>query len=126
MVNKRLFALFVAALLLVGVSAFAQTTATLTGTVTSDKAPLPGATVSISSPALQGTRTAMTGPNGDYNFAALPPGNYTVTFELAGLQTVKRNAEVRLAQFARADADMKRSKVLKSITATATVPPVLI
>jgi outer membrane receptor protein involved in Fe transport len=125
MVNKRLFALIVAALLLVGVPAFAQITANLTGTVTSDKSPLPGATVTISSPALQGTRTAQTGPNGDYNFAALPPGSYVVTFELAGLQSVKKNVEVRLAQVARADADLKPSKVTESITVTATAPSVL-
>jgi len=125
MVNKRIFALFVAVLLLAGVSAFAQTTATLTGTATSDKAPLPGATVTVSSPAMQGTRTAVTGPNGDYNFSALPPGNYVVTFELAGLQTVKKNVEVRLAQVARADADLKPSKVQESITVTASAPSVL-
>jgi outer membrane receptor protein involved in Fe transport len=125
MVNKRLFALIVAALLLVGIPAFAQITANLTGTVTSDKSPLPGATVTISSSALQGTRTAVTGPNGDYNFAALPPGSYVVTFELAGLQSVKKNVDVRLAQVARADADLKPSKVTESITVTATAPSVL-
>jgi outer membrane receptor protein involved in Fe transport len=125
MVNKRIFALTVAVLLLVGIPAFAQTTANLTGTVTSDKAPLPGATITISSPAMQGARTAVTGPNGDYNFAAVPPGNYVVTIELAGLQTVKRNVEVRLAQVARADADLKPSKVTESITVTATAPSVL-
>ena len=85
MVNKRAFALFVAAVLLVGIPLFAQTTATLTGTVTSDKAPLPGATVTISSPAMQGTRTAVTGPNGDYNFAALPPGTYTVQWRVLSI-----------------------------------------
>jgi outer membrane receptor protein involved in Fe transport len=125
MVNKRPFALIVAALLLVGVPAFAQITANLTGTVTSDKAPLPGATITISSPALQGTRTAQSGPGGDYNFAALPPGTYVVTFELAGLQSVKKNVEVRLAQVARADADLKPSKVTESITVTASAPSVL-
>jgi outer membrane receptor protein involved in Fe transport len=125
MVNKRLFALTLAVLLLAGIPAFAQITANLTGTVTSDKAPLPGATVTISSPAMQGTRTAVTGPNGDYNFAALPPGSYTVAFELSGLQTVKKNVEVRLAQVARADADLRPSKVAESITVTATAPSVL-
>src|SRR5438552_6690939 len=125
MVNRRLFALIIAALLLVGVPAFAQITANLTGTLTSDKSPMPGATVTISSPALQGKRTAQTGPNGDYNFAALPPGTYTVTFELAGLQSVKKTVEVRLAQVARADADLKPSKVTESITVTATAPSVL-
>lgn len=124
MVNKRLFALFVAVFLL-ALPAFAQITATLTGTATSDKAPLPGATVTVSSPAMQGTRTAVTGPNGDYNFSALPPGTYTVVFELSGLQTVKKSVEVRLAQVARADADLKPSKVQESITVTASAPSVL-
>jgi outer membrane receptor protein involved in Fe transport len=124
MVNKRLFALFVAVFLL-ALPAFAQITATLTGTATSDNAPLPGATVTISSPAMQGTRTDVTGPNGDYNFSALPPGTYTVVFELSGLQTVKKTVEVRLAQVARADADLKPSKVQESITVTASAPSVL-
>jgi outer membrane receptor protein involved in Fe transport len=125
MVNKRIFTLLVAVALLVGVSAFAQTTANLTGSVTSDNSPLPGATVTISSPAMQGTRTAVTSSNGDYSFAAVPPGIYTVTIELAGLQTVKKTVDVRLAQVARADADLKPSRVTESITVTATAPSVL-
>jgi len=125
MINKRFHALFIAVFLLAGLSVFAQTTANLTGTVTSDKAPLPGATVTISSPAMQGTRVTTTGANGDYSFAALPPGSYVVVVELSGLQTVKKNVEVRLAQVARADADLKPSKVSESITVTATAPSVL-
>jgi len=125
MIHKRFYALFVVALLLAGLSVFAQTTANLTGTVTSEKAPLPGATVTISSPAMQGTRVTTTGANGDYSFAALPPGNYTVVIELSGLQTVKKNVEVRLAQVARADADLKVSKIQESITVTASAPSVL-
>jgi protocatechuate 3,4-dioxygenase beta subunit len=46
------------------------------GTVTFDNAPFPGATVTISSPVLQGTRTTTTDVNGNYNFSALPPGQY--------------------------------------------------
>ena len=41
-------------------------------------------------PALQGTRTATTSANGDYIFPFLPPGDYTVTYELAGFKTVKQ------------------------------------
>ena len=90
--STRLLAL-VALLALVTVPGFAQgTSAALTGTVTSDGKPLPGATITVTSPSLQGTRTAVTGSNGDYNFPALPPGAYTVTIELEGLQkmTVKK------------------------------------
>ena len=44
---------------LIAASAFAQTTASLTGEVRTEGKPLPGATVTISSPNLQGTRTAV-------------------------------------------------------------------
>ena len=55
----RFAALWVLALL-VGATAFAQTTASLSGTATSEGKPLPGVSVTISSPNLQGTRTAVT------------------------------------------------------------------
>jgi carboxypeptidase family protein/TonB-dependent receptor-like protein len=110
---------------LIAAPAFAQTTATLIGSVTSDGAPLPGATITISSPALQGVRTTASGPNGDYSFAALPPGRYDVTFELQGLSTVKQTVALRLAETTRADADLKVAKVAESITVTASAPSIL-
>ena len=126
MVTRKLLSIAVfVALLLVGVSAFAQTTGTLTGTVTTGGSPLPGATVSISSPALQGVRTSVTGVNGDYVFPALPPGKYSVTFELEGMQKVTKHADIRLSETARADADLGVSKVAEAITVTATAPSVL-
>jgi hypothetical protein len=123
-IRKLSIAVFVA-LLFVGASAFAQTTGTLTGTVTTDGAPLPGATVTISSPAMQGQRNTVSGPNGEYSFAALPPGKYSVSFELEGMQKVTKSADVRLADTARADADLKVTKVAEAITVTATAPSVL-
>src|SRR4051812_2083690 len=112
MVTRRLItAVFVAAILLVGVSAFAQTTGTITGTVTTAGAPLPGATVTIASPAMQGVRTTVSGINGDYSFNALPPGKYSVTAELEGMQKVTQSVNVRLADTTRADADLKVSSV---------------
>src|SRR5450755_989663 len=120
----RFMALF-ALLLIVSVSALAQTTASLTGTVTTDRADLPGATVTITSPALQGDRTTVTGPNGDYNFAGLPPGVYSVKFELSGMQQVTKSANVRLGETVRADADLKVSSVAEAITVTAAAPSVL-
>src|SRR5438132_5384044 len=83
-------------------SAFAQTTGSLVGTVTSSGAPLPGVTVTITSPAMQGERTAVSGPNGDYNFAAVPPGTYSVRFEIEGMQRVTKPTNVRLGEIARA------------------------
>jgi hypothetical protein len=114
-------------LLLASVSVFAQGTITgsLTGNVTSDNAPLPGATVTVTSPQLQGSRTAITDANGNYNIAGLPPGDYTVRIELQGLQTVTRSTRVTLAGTARVDADLRVSAVTESITVTASAPAVL-
>ena len=72
-----------ALLLLIPSTIFAQaTTGMILGTVTTEGKPLPGVTVSVASPSLQGTRTAVTGEAGGYNFPSLPPGEYTATFEV--------------------------------------------
>ena len=101
------------------------TTSTLTGTVTTEGSPLPGVTVSATSPALLGGRTTVTGASGDYLLAGLPPGRYNVTFELQGMQTLNRRADLKLAEPARLDADLKVTAVAESITVTATSPSVL-
>jgi len=106
-------------------SAFGQTTAALTGDVTTDGKGLPGVTVTLTSPALQGTRTTVSGENGGYQFSGLPPGDYTVTFDLSGMATVTKHVQVRLSQTARADAEMKVAAVSESMTVTASVPSVL-
>jgi outer membrane receptor protein involved in Fe transport len=113
-------------LLLASVSVFAQgTTGNLTGTVTSDGAALPGATVTATSPQLQGTRTVVSDANGNYNLTALPPGDYTLRFSLEGLQEVTRSARVTVAGTARVDVDLKVTAVAESITVTASAPAVL-
>ncbi|MEO8382940.1 MAG: TonB-dependent receptor [Acidobacteriota bacterium] len=97
----------------------------MTGTVMFDGAPLPGATVTISSPALQGTRTSTTDVNGNYNFSALPPGEYQVAFSMESMQGSTVPARVTLGGTARADATMRLSAVAESITVTAAAPAVL-
>src|SRR5689334_5465224 len=85
--------------LLVPIAAAAQgvQTGTLRGTViTADGLTLPGATVTIASPALQGQRDAVTETSGDYTFRGLPPGEYEVTFALSGMTTLQRKATVPL------------------------------
>jgi hypothetical protein len=93
-------ALKVVAVLLVFVYAspaptVAQTVSTdrgaIVGTVTdTTNAALPGVTVSATGSSLMGTSTAVTGENGAYRLPALPPGEYKVTFELAGFGAVAR------------------------------------
>ncbi|MCU1348185.1 MAG: hypothetical protein JWO56_1215 [Acidobacteria bacterium] len=119
------FAVVLALLMLVSVVASAQTTSNLTGTVTLGGNPLPGATITISSPSLQGVRTTNSDVNGNYNFGALPPGSYTVKFDMESMQPVNKNVQVTLSGTARADAEMKLTAMAEAITVTATAPAVL-
>jgi outer membrane receptor protein involved in Fe transport len=113
-------------LLLLSTGLYAQgTTSNLTGEVRMDGNPMPGVTVTISSPALQGRRTAVTDNNGSYHFPALPPGEYTVKFEMDGMSTITRTARVGLARTERVDATMRMSSVAEAITVTASAPAVL-
>lgn len=80
-IARRVFA----ALALVSSLALAQTTGGLGGRVADETGGvLPGVTVTASSPVLQGTRVAVTDESGAWRIALLPPGPYTVTFDLAG------------------------------------------
>lgn len=98
-------------------SALAQTTTgALAGAVRHDGAPLPGVTVTIASPALQGMRVAHTNAKGDFIFLALPPGSYSVTFAMDGLQTVRQSARIGLASTQRVDVAMQPSVVAEAIT----------
>jgi hypothetical protein len=112
------------AMLLCAAALVAQsTTGTLVGTVTSDGKPLPGVTVTVTSPALQGSRTTVTGDAGGYHFPALPPGDYTVTFDLEGMHRIEKSAVVGLSQTARSDAEMTLTSLAEEITVTASAPP---
>ena len=74
-------------------SAQAQTTAAgIVGTITdATGAVLPGVTVTAKGPALQVPQVlAVTDENGQYRLSPLPVGTYTVTYELSGFQTLKR------------------------------------
>ena len=55
-------------------------------TVDCDKLAVPGVTVSVTSPNLQGIRNTVTSQIGDYVVTLLPPGDYTLTFDLSGFQ----------------------------------------
>jgi hypothetical protein len=117
-----LFVLLIAPLTLLAQS---STTGVLTGTVTSGGSPLPGVTVTISSPALQGTRTTVTGDAGGYYIPALPPGNYDIVFDLAGMQRTRKRATVSVSESSRADVAMSVATVSETLTVTAAPPNAL-
>ena len=100
---KRCFSgLLIAALMLaVAAPAFAQgggasSTGTIQGRVTDAQAAvLPGVTVTATSPALLGQQTAVTSETGNYRFPAVPPGTYTLVYELAGFNSVQSRGHLR-------------------------------
>jgi uncharacterized surface anchored protein len=66
-----------------------QTLGGITGTVTdASGAVVPGATVTIVGDQTKLTRTLQTNEAGRYDFVNLPIGNYTITYALAGFQTL--------------------------------------
>jgi outer membrane receptor protein involved in Fe transport len=75
------------------------TTGTITGRVVDDQGlSVPGVTITVTSPALQGVQTAISSENGDYIVPLLPPGTYTVKLELSGFQTQERTVTVAATQ----------------------------
>src|SRR5919109_3394585 len=67
----------------------------LIGTVSdSQRAIMPGVTVTAEAASLIGGQTTVTGTDGTYRFPSLPPGTYTLTFELPGFKTYQRSGIV--------------------------------
>jgi hypothetical protein len=104
---------------------YAQTSASLTGIVTTREGlAIPGITVTVSSPALQGTRSVVTGESGAYDFAALPPGEYRVEFAGQDFAPSRLHTVLRLSQTSRLDATLAPA-LIDVITITAAPPSVL-
>jgi hypothetical protein len=82
---------------LIAPAAAAQTAATVSGTVhDASEAVLPGVTITAKSGETGLTRTTVTGPEGRFVIAQLPPGIYEIRAELAGFKPHVR-PEVALA-----------------------------
>ena len=111
-------------LLLIPCTLYAQaTTGNIIGTVTSQGKPLSGVTVTVASPSLQGTRTTISGDAGGYNFPSLPPGEYTASFELSGMQAARKRVTVDVSTTSRADLEMKVAAISEAITVTTANAP---
>ncbi len=117
--NKVLFrgAVAVAVVLLVASTAVAQTTGRLEGrAVSEDGSALPGATLTLTSPALQGARVEVSGANGAFRFLGLPVGVYKLAAVLDGFSTVETEGlNVRLDRTVNVEVEMS-SAITETIT----------
>jgi hypothetical protein len=107
--NERARLLLALALSIGSVSdAFAAAnTGSITGRVTveSGDVPMPGVTVTVTGPALQGSSTAETDTSGIYLVPDLPPGQYLVRFELDERSIERPNVAVSTGQTVAVNAD---------------------
>src|SRR5438874_8060230 len=106
--------------------ASAQTSA-IAGTVKDPSgAVLPGVTVEATSPVLiEKVRTAVSDGTGQYRIEDLRPGTYTVTFTLAGFNTLKReDVELTGTFTATINAELKVGSLAETITVTGESPVV--
>ncbi len=86
---------------------------------------LPGVSITISSPAMMGTRTAASDEQGFYRIPAVPPGEYKLLFELAGFTSLERTGvQVGLGFTATVNAEMKLANVQETVVVTGASPVV--
>jgi hypothetical protein len=119
-----LFALCTLALVLLAPSP-AQAQASIAGVVRDTSgAVLPGVTVEAASPVLiEKVRTVVTDDSGQYRIIDLRPGPYTVTFTLAGFNTVRREGlELAGAFAATVHAELSVGALEETITVSGASP----
>lgn len=126
----RILSVMVGFVAMISGPAVAQTVGATTGAINgkvidASGGVMPGVTVTIASPAMQGVRTAVTNEEGDYRFPAVPPGEYKITYELAGFSTVNREGiRVGLGFTATVNAELKVASLTESVTVSGASPVV--
>ena len=98
------------------------TSGAIQGTVVDEKGgAVPDANVEVKNVDTNLSRTSTTGPEGQYEFRALPPGRYTVTIAKPGFATsVQENATLTVGQTMTLPVTVKVSAAAEQIVVTAT------
>ena len=105
-------------------TAWAQTfTGGLRGAVRDANGVIPGVTVTLTNEENGATRDAVSNEQGQYNFAAVPPGTYTVKAELTGFKTYENKAQrIAAQQFITLDIALEVGQLQETITVTGASP----
>ena len=93
----------------------------ISGTVTDfGGGTLPGVTVEVSGAALTSPRVVVTDRRGEFAAAELPPGDYLVTFSLAGFEQLEREVEVTAGDTLTVDAELQLGGLFEEVTVSVT------
>jgi len=128
--SKKTFKLFLILVLAFwfASSSFAQgrQTGSISGTVLdNENNPLPGATVTLSGPAMMGSISYVTSDVGKFRFVSLSPGEYEVKIELPGFKTyIRKELHVSVGKITEVTIALEVATVEEEITVTAGSPVV--
>ena len=117
--------LLIAALWCLAIPALATAQASISGIVKdASGGVLPGVTVEAASPALiEKTRQVVSDGNGQFRIVDLRPGEYSVTFTLAGFSTIRREGiMLQGTMTATVNADLRVGAVAETITVSGEAP----
>src|SRR5437016_11761952 len=108
--------------LLTVLPALAQTQASISGVVhDSTGAVIPGVTVTVTNPATNFNRSAISNEAGVYNFPSLQPGQYDIKVELPGFRALtQKDRELQVQQSARLDFTLQVGEVSQTIEVSGT------
>ncbi|MGI8960452.1 MAG: carboxypeptidase-like regulatory domain-containing protein [Bryobacteraceae bacterium] len=104
--------------------AWGQATTSLRGTVTDPSgAGVPKATVVLTNVEVNSPRTTTTGPQGDYSFLSLTPGNYQLVVETAGFERyLQTNLQLLVNSPATVNVQLKLGSVNETVAVTSEAP----
>jgi hypothetical protein len=102
----------------------ASSTGTIQGRIADAQgAVLPGVTVTATSPSMLGQQTTVSSETGNYRFPAIPPGVYTITYELAGFNTLRREGiQIALGFTANVNVELTLATLQETVTVTGESP----
>ncbi len=83
---------------------------------------LPGVTVTVANKATGLSRVVVSGERGAYRAAELPPGDYTITMELAGFASIERAVSLGLGANLTVNGDLALAAVQESVVVTSASP----
>jgi hypothetical protein len=128
---KKSIQILLIVFLFVGLTISADAQQRLTGSITgkvidNEGNPLPGCTVTLAGPALQGQITFVTSETGTFRFPSVPPGSdYTCTIEMPGFKTIIRpGLNVSVGKATNISITMELSSLQEEVTVVAESPTV--